>query len=131
MKLAVENNHLNGKIVYRSPDRVKNDVLVPNSKIFSDDYTIMDEFGHLIPHQIDHLVTGKIINEANSLVHGSLVDGILSGVIKSENSGTYFIERSIKNQSGNGFLIPMVKQISRVQMNWFFTKVVFSIFQLS
>lgn len=69
------------EISFSVADRNFELVLHGDDSVFHEDYEVEDNQGHSLLHRIDHLVSGKIKNQAGSHCYGQLRNGVFSGTI--------------------------------------------------
>ena len=67
-------------------------LLPTKSKLFEKEYIEVDTRKHSINDNLFY--DGGLVDEPNSRVTGSIIDGVFYGTIKTENGGTYHIESS-------------------------------------
>ncbi len=68
-------------------------LLHSDSSVFAEGYEVEDNKGHSLLHKIDHLVSGKLVDQPGSHAEGQLRKGVFSGTIFSPLWGTFYVER--------------------------------------
>ena len=68
-------------------------ILHADSSVFTDDYEVEDSRGHTLIHRIDHLVSGRLKNEAGSHAEGHIKNGVFVGSIYSPRWGSFYVEK--------------------------------------
>nr|XP_039260470.1 disintegrin and metalloproteinase domain-containing protein 10-like [Styela clava] len=68
--------------------------LVQDKTVFHADLELVDGEGIPIDSDVSHIYHGTIYGKKNSLVHGNIIDGVFTGVVKDPDRGTYYIEEA-------------------------------------
>ncbi|KAK7601729.1 hypothetical protein V9T40_009170 [Parthenolecanium corni] len=98
-KRSVTNPNSAVHLQFKAHSRTFNLRLKRDLNTFADNLVIVDSHGSpLSPSQADtaHIYSGHLVGEPESLVFGSLLDGVFDGQIISPSMGTYYVEKASK-----------------------------------
>ncbi|XP_060840865.1 disintegrin and metalloproteinase domain-containing protein 10 isoform X1 [Rhopalosiphum padi] len=106
-KRSVTNSDSNVHVTFKAHGHHFRLRLRRDTETFSNAMEVLDSSGNLIhPNNVDtsHIYHGHIVDEANSIVFGSIIDGVFEGKIISPKKGNYYIEKSRKYTHPHGHL---------------------------
>ncbi|KAK2193932.1 hypothetical protein NP493_4g01002 [Ridgeia piscesae] len=64
-----------------------------DTSTFSPDAQLKQSDGSLVDLDVSHIYEGHVVGEPNSYVHGSIIEGIFSGKIRTQRA-TYYVDKS-------------------------------------
>ena len=78
---------------------------------------VEDSIGHSLQHSLNHIVTGKLIDQPGSIVDGQLRNGIFSGSIYSPVWGNYYVEHQRDKQGVTHSVLYHESEIKMPEVN--------------
>jgi len=88
-----------------------------DTSAFSDELEVEDSIGHSLAHSLNHIVTGRLVNQPGSIVDGQIRNGIFSGSIFSPTWGNYYVEHQNDKKGVTHSIIYHESEINHPEVN--------------